>query len=600
MSANTRNSNSKHRIRWEWDTSLLMKSVAAIGVLSVIAAAMYFWQSSSMASELLSQANNCEQRGDNKEKIKWLSRYVRLVPKDVQQLASLAFAVDAEEVMSRQNVEFVRGRLAEALIACANSDEHKDLSNRLRRKLIPRLLQLGSEKAPEAEKHILLLEADESDALATKWLAESLFMQRTDSEYQIRDFRQYERSEKYWQWLASQPTGFVVKKAVEANPSDAELAQKLLYICSQQPGWFSGGSESPTNQQLIELSDRVLQELSLLKDDGLAQFLVYSYAASSDSEKAGMVLAGALDSALARLGKFVGRTEPEKESVKDAGTNGKTDVAKLDDVTLNAGYAPVWDWNIALERSRFASKEQAEQICEKLTNLSTEKIPPELREQAYQRLAVLKMERGADEESIEICRLGLASVKRSSLLNRVIAVANLKLEKVEEAEKAIAEIESQAELRLRELDGAPGLAMTASEKTALRQTIAIEQWNANVLRGRIALIRKNYLEAAKLLRDCFKTSIAIGPESRFEAGLYLASCYSATEQWDLVGEVYEQCALLRPKDKEISIAAIRAWRRAGSSERASKQVAAFENVTFVEALEFAQVLAATPSVDEAP
>ncbi len=66
-----------------------------------------------MASELLEQAKSSEKRGENKEKVKWLTRYVRLVPSDVKSLAELAFAVDAQESGESPKLEYVRSRLSQ-------------------------------------------------------------------------------------------------------------------------------------------------------------------------------------------------------------------------------------------------------------------------------------------------------------------------------------------------------------------------------------------------------------------------------------------------------------------------------------------------------
>ena len=97
MSANSRLVPDKLRLQWEWNIPLLIKSLCIVGVLGLLALALYFWQASSMASELLAQARNSQNRGENKEQVKWLSRYVRLVPNDVESLASLAIAIDLQD-----------------------------------------------------------------------------------------------------------------------------------------------------------------------------------------------------------------------------------------------------------------------------------------------------------------------------------------------------------------------------------------------------------------------------------------------------------------------------------------------------------------------
>ena len=139
----------KQRIRWEWNIPLLIRSGLLLAILGIVATALYLWQSSRIASEILAQAKSAEERGESKEQVKWLRRYVRLVPNDVESLASFAFAIDSQPSTGFNEVEFARKRLSIALVACGDSSQFEELRRDLRRKLIPRLLQFGSGKALE-------------------------------------------------------------------------------------------------------------------------------------------------------------------------------------------------------------------------------------------------------------------------------------------------------------------------------------------------------------------------------------------------------------------------------------------------------------------
>ncbi len=86
-------------------------------------------------------------------------------------------------------------------------------------------------------------------------------------------------------------------------------------------------------------------------------------------------------------------------------------------------------------------------------------------------------------------------------------------------------------------------------------------WNCGLLRGQLALVEKDYIKAASLLRGAFMTTLSVTAEDRVEAGLLLASCYAQTEYWDLVAQVYDQCSILLPRDKSIRLRAADAWRR---------------------------------------
>ena len=590
MSANSRTRPNKQQLKWEWNIPLLIRSLCLIGGLSVVATALYFWQSANMASELLSQAKNSQDRGENKEQVKWLSRYVRLVPNDVGRLADLAFAVDSQESGPNQNVEFARSRLSAALVACGGDPEFEELRKSLRRKLIPRLLQFGVGKAAEAEQQVLLLAANENDAEVMKWIAQSLLMQRAVSEYQARDANQYDKGSDFWNWLAAQPTGKVLRMAVDANPDDVDLAASLLSVCNQRPVWFGTDSEAYAKAEIEELAKQTLERLSAKKDDGHAQLVVYVNSAISDREQANSILESALKPALERLSDFLG--EPQK---KNDSTSIERSASHPETLSPPKDYVPYWDWQIALEGSRIAGSAEAEKIVERLIGLASEKVATKQREEAFLRLAALRIEKADYEAAIDICKSGLTSIKQSSPLNSVIVFANLKLEKTEAAAKAINEIESDSELRLRQLTGALGIGMSTAEKADVRQQIEAEQWSLRLLKGQLEIVEKDYVKAIRLLRDAYKTTMSIAAESRVEAGLLLASCYSQTNQWDLAGQIFDECSILKPNDRSISVNAVKAWSRAGSSERANEQIGSLDDGSFSAALERALVIGSKPA-----
>ncbi len=588
MSAKPRSSHKKQLARWEWNFPLLLRSLCIVGGLGLLGTVVYFWQSSSMASELLAQAKTSDERGANKEKVKWLTRYVRLVPSDVQNLAELAFAVDTQESGQNQNIELVRSRLSAAIVACGVGPEFAELRQKLRRKIIPRLLQFGVSKSAEAEQQIILLRAANNDVEVHKWLAQSLLLQRTVTEYRDRDASKLDKKSDYWSWLAAQPVGSVLQTAVEANPDDVEIITSFLSVFNQRPSWFGQNNDTASKAATETLAKQSIERLQAMKDDGRAQLVAYANIAISNREKANAMLQDALEPAFVRLSEFLNPITKDGEPRSDAS-------AKKHITPHSEAYVPIWDWQIAMENSRIANGTEAERICERLLEFSSPQLTSSQLEEAFLRLAALKFEKNEYETSVAICRSGLSKIKRSSPLNRLIAFASIQLEKTQDAKNAINEIESDTELRLRQIDGAAGLSMSTEEKAVIRQQIAAEQWTAKLLKGRLAIVEKDFGSAKKLLREVYRSAVPISSESRVEAGQQLAVCYSQTNEWDLAGQILSECSTLKPDDKSISMNAARAWRRAGSSERANELIVSVDDGSYQAALERAISISSKPA-----
>jgi Tfp pilus assembly protein PilF len=553
----------KVRFRWDWNISLLLKSLCVVAVLSLVVGLLYYWQSSRLASGLLSQASSSKDQGKIKEQVKWLTRYVRLVPSDVENLAHLALAVDSQEIGENQNIELARSKLSLALAACGEKAEFDELRQSLRRKLIPRLLQFGVMKASEAEQQILLLATTADDNEATRWLAQSLVLQRNGMEYKPRDPHKYDKHTDYWNWLASQPTGEVLRVAVEANPDDLDLNSNLLAACREGSTWFDFEGQAASKYALLELRKRTLDRLSK-KENGHAQFIIYFYTAITDQAQAQSFITSALEPALARLKLHLGSSAPS-----DASSN---------------AYEPRWDWQIALECAKLSSGKEAERICESLNKMATDKVETQQREEAFLRLAALKMADNDFEAALGICKSGLGLIPQSTALNRASAVACLKLERPEEARLAIEAFKSNLELRIKQLDGVLGTRMSITDKALARKQISNDQWAAQFLDGQLAFVQKNYVQATKLLKSAYATAISIDVEDRIQAGLLLAACFAKAEQWDLVGQIYTACSVLKPTDKTLKLGAADAWRRVGAHARANDQLNNLDDGSFSTAL----------------
>ncbi len=155
----------------------------------------------------------------------------------------------------------------------------------------------------EAEQQISLLCAPEGDAEVTKWLAQSLVMQRVVSEFQDRDPSNVDKQKDYWKWLAAQPVGQVLCIAVQANPDDVETANLFLSVFNQRSAWF-GNATPESRVETEKLAKQTIERLVAKKENGRAQLVAYANTAIADREKATAILKEALEPAFARLVMF--------------------------------------------------------------------------------------------------------------------------------------------------------------------------------------------------------------------------------------------------------------------------------------------------------
>ncbi len=170
------------RIAWEWNIPLLIKAAVSAFVVVSALTALYYFQSSRIVDSIIKKADLARESGDAAEEIKWLKRYVALVPKDQDGLIKLALVTD-DSVASMDDVDSARQRLMSALASCGDSVAQLEVAADLRRRLIPRLLQSGKYWASEAENQVMQLNAPQEDPDACKWLAQALVLQRAGSQY---------------------------------------------------------------------------------------------------------------------------------------------------------------------------------------------------------------------------------------------------------------------------------------------------------------------------------------------------------------------------------------------------------------------------------
>ncbi|WP_197355568.1 tetratricopeptide repeat protein [Aureliella helgolandensis] len=587
------------RVRWEWNIPLLIQSVIGLVAAIAIGGGLYYWQSTRITAGLLQRAAAAEVEGDTEQQIQWLTRYIGLAPHDTLALIDLALAVDAS-VSTPADLDNARRRLSVALAASGELgtlDTQRDL---LRQKLIQRLIQLGPQWAQEIEKQVLVLSPPEGDPQATRWLAQSLMLQRSNSEYQKRDPTEFDRQQQYWQWLASQPAGDVLQLALELNPDNVDLAASYLAASQEIPKYFEAFGHTADEAEISAFATRTLERLSQNLDDGRSQVIVYASTLETNRAAAEALLELGVNPALERLTQH----HAEVQAQADSDTAAKQDVtgeAALAALSTGApltpagedSYQPYWDWQIALEGARVmlaaGNFARADEIYSQLLAVDSDSANPQQRETAYYSSGLSLLNSEGIETALKRWLEGIEKLPESLELSSALASGYTSQRQLEPAREWIQKFEQLVESQLDRLDGTFGSRLTTASKRTIRDRLEEAQWNHLLLSAQLALESGDPQSAAQLAHKAFNTPLLLDDEKRVRAGVFLASCYERQQLWDMAGQVLDRCVSISPNEPGLRLAAATAWKNMGATERATNQLSAVDNGSYESALEMARL-----------
>ncbi len=215
----------ERRLRWEWNSKLLLASGVVGLVCLPLSYASYRYHSLTAAQTFKQRALDAEQQRDYGNQVKWLSRYSMLEPDDADAIYSIALAselrVDHAAGADLHSVlDASRRELSRAIARLGDLEADSERITELRNKLIERLLQLGGNWFREAERQVALLESDPDDPHALKQMALALFGQLQSEIYEVRNSNRGSDSDDHWKQLSRQPVGEVLALAVDRNPDD--------------------------------------------------------------------------------------------------------------------------------------------------------------------------------------------------------------------------------------------------------------------------------------------------------------------------------------------------------------------------------------------
>ncbi|MCO8122487.1 hypothetical protein NHH03_12130 [Stieleria sp. TO1_6] len=538
--------------REEWQINGRLVAITCVVLVAVLGlgAASYFYHSSSAIETFRARANDAAAAGDAKEQVRWWSRYLMMAPGDPDAIMAVAHAADqvAEEASAAGSypaINDARRRLSQSLAELGQG--HEQEQSDLRRRLIRRLLQLGGAWYREAEQQVVALAAPDDDRFASKALALALYGQVQSGIYDDRSAVIVGETDGFWGWLAQQPPGVVLNRAVQLSPDDLELDSEFLTLARSNPTLFvraddkrSRSTSELYNQILDRLTDWTQQVGVVLKrlradDSGRSILIQYAYGAADKDpvqrQQAQRFLLQSAPLAQQRLRTdSADAKDDEQESATvqiDAGSmdaESSADQITASELSLYQGLSPeFWDYQCLLEAARISvaqilgqaggnvvaqngsetaatkgsdgslpqvSPAQTEQWFQTLIAASVPDVRPGMRENTYLYAGSAADAAGDLDRAVEIWRQGLKEVSTDSLELRGAVAGRLAATAKTDSELATAkkeldlfDVAIQAESR-RLLEATSG-EFSEGQRNQFGRAIELARWRASVARARL-------------------------------------------------------------------------------------------------------------------
>lgn len=572
------------RTEWLFDASLFVKVVGGIAVVGLLLAGSYYWQSARSSSTFVTRADAATKAGNAVEEAKWLKRYLMMHPGDDQVIVRLGFAADrAVEQVSFESrgkaIEEARVRLTNAKVAAANEEDQE----RVRWRLMERLLQQGGFYFREVESNLLDLNPPSENAEAHRLLGLSLYGLIADSLFRIRSPLPEEREANYWEALSREPVGKVLRTAIEQNPGDIGLVDAFLNLAFAAPQYFVPKGELPTAVDLA--GDQILQQAvqEILKQESSRAVLVaasYQQGIGKQDEAYRLIFDRAAK-AWDRLSRF-SAAAPSLESGEQE-----------DNLSFDEIEAFQYDYQLLVQLGRFTSARirsasppddlQIADVQKWLANVlkldvRAIRISDSQHRLPYFFAGQIAVQAGDSAKALDYWRLGLKeTVKDDLLLYEQIVNLVTYGDGVgkDEAESTLNEFDEAIESNHRRV-----LALTTnrvSPEQRQRQLDDVDSARGVSRVARAKLLAENSPTVAhqqriiELLGPLQTDDVELPEKTRKVGFLLLASAYRAIGEMDQVASVMNFALKFFPADEGFIAESGEAWSRAGNLFRANQQ-----------------------------
>ena len=252
--------------------------VGTLIAAAVLGPAAYFWREFQVrrtAKDFLIQAETLEAEENWSEAAGYLFRYLRLHPNDADARIRLAKAFDKSAAQNPQ-LMLRAVDLYYSALGVASEERKSELRARLAELLLevglfyqdPRRISLAETEA------LALTETDEEGPRGLRVLALARYAQYSfggrDAEHKVRDADEnltvaYILAEEF-------------EKALEQNPGDIDLANRLAWIYRSEPLLLSEGKQALAEDELQKLADDLMDQMvEANADDVTAHLARYRY-----------------------------------------------------------------------------------------------------------------------------------------------------------------------------------------------------------------------------------------------------------------------------------------------------------------------------------
>lgn len=560
----------KAKIRWEWNVPFLATSFAAVTVLLVSLAVIHAIQARRVAEGLSNLAKKAMAQQDHAMEAKWLKQLVAFDFRYDRALERLAIATN-QSVKTPEDIDEARRTLTRA-IASMDETSDRDRIQSLRRLLIPRLLEIPTIWAMEAEKQTLLLSAAEDDKDALRWLALSTFTQVENGEWRTRDKARYDKRKDHWAWMSTQPVGQILEYAEAANPESLDIKIALLSAYIDRPELFDVPLDDESRNQFRGKAKLIIENLQNL-EDGRAQWACFTFAEKIDRQQAETLLNNISATAVKRL-------RVVEKSVEGKNRQG---------IFSNTKY---WDMTIALAKAARLNVEkkfsEADELYQVLITVDKNQIPESQLADLFLQYGLLHWRQGKYDSALEILRQGCQATRPSAGLEMWELIASIQCQRGDRDEAAIA---------IRELEEATqqarDLYLMSPVRDGLREQelkrLAQVRWHAAVLRCEQSLKDDTNWETIQNLVTLLQAQNDIPSNLRLDAHVVLADAYSRIGFWDLEARTLEDALSLASDDKLLRKRIADAWLKGGVLIRAESHLKLADDGSFNASLALLQV-----------
>ncbi len=575
-----RESGSRLRTRWEFNRPLVYLCIGLLILGGTASYLLYSSASNRLAASLKSKAEQAAANADWDAQIKWLRRYLKLVPDSDTTVIDIAIAANKAVELPPANrfdrVEVARRSLSAALAVALDTETPPARIQELQRLLILRLTQYGNRYAPETLDKIIALNPTIKDPLMLRSFA--VAMSNTDGQVSRTESKKGPDGagvSNPWEKLLQLSPAEVLWKAWQANPNDIQIAGRLLETLRETSDQ-QGTAEKDENKSDFDgdaVAEAVIANLVTRPNDGQTQWILFRHQIATSPQVATQRLANQFNERMSRLRQAYASTN--KNDSKD--DQYETPIPILPPAKPTNDNSPRWDYLLAvasvLNETTVGSNSTKENPLRTLENLqelcklSALDVPPTAINSIYTVCYNALIAQGESKKVLNLLAEGIERLGHDSARLQIARLSYLlNSGQQEETEARISELETLHKQRKEEFTGAQER-LTQEQRIQYRSELDTTAWKLLLFRGLLALQRDEYDQAIQILRLTMESQTEIPREDRVAAAANLGQAYSQKQLWDLAAIAFERAVEFAEDRDKYKIMAATAWRKCANTGR---------------------------------